>query len=119
MQVLQEIALQEGDFQEAQQYFRRSLKTTYDIGTIPHVMNCIVDAAAIFMAFGQKERALELLSLAVAYCQQNGIDIPDRIESKRTALQAELPPDVYAAAWEYGKMLDLKTVVEELLKEES
>jgi hypothetical protein len=34
-----------------------------------------------------------------------------------THLQQQLPADVYAAAWERGKSLDLETVVKELLIE--
>jgi hypothetical protein len=37
------------------------------------------------------------------------------VASVRSKLETELEPGVYQAAWERGKILDLETVVKELL----
>ena len=65
---------------------------------------------------GEKERALELLAL-VLHHPISWQWAKDRAAPLVAQLEAELSPDVAAAAWERGRASDLEETVAELLDE--
>ncbi len=74
--------------------------------------------AAIILAHeGQKERAVELIALAVTHplSPPGWMEQWSLLTALRSDLAAELGAETYEAAWERGKQLNLETVVAELL----
>ena len=73
----------------------------------------LCDISRWLVAQGRKERAVELLSLL----QRDGNQgLCELVGTPLVELQAELPPDIYTAAIERGKTLDLDRVVAEFLE---
>jgi len=75
----------------------------------------LVGAAILYAQKGDLERAVELIAMTTAY------PIPDKYTDEearlRTNLEAELPPDVFAAAWARGQASSLEDTVTSLLRE--
>jgi uncharacterized membrane-anchored protein len=105
-----------GDVQGAKRYFRQALETAMMVRAIPWVLSVFDGIAMLLAREGERERALELLSLAFHHpaCAQAN---RDRDASLVAQLEAELPPDVVAAAQERGRARDLDATVAELLVE--
>jgi hypothetical protein len=76
----------------------------------------LVGVGALLEAEGEKERALELLVL-IRHHPLSWRWTKDRAAPLVTELEAELPPDVVAAAQERGRARDLEATVAELLVE--
>jgi hypothetical protein len=86
------------------------------MGHTQNTIDRLSEFADFYIAQGAKERGLELLSMLMAHPDTTQETVND-IEKLRLQIEAELPPDVYTAAWERGKALDLDHVVDELLQE--
>ena len=105
-----------GRFEAAIEHLIVSLKVDLSMGNFPDFLRCVAAFAQIEAHHGKSERATELLGLVfehpiqIAWLGQHG-----RVVELREHLKAELGDDDYLAAWERGKSLDLKVVVQELL----
>ncbi len=77
----------------------------------------LVGIAALLAAEGEKEWALELLTLFSHHPTSWHWMKHHRAAPLIAQLEAELPPDVVAAAWERGRARDLEPTVAELLAE--
>jgi predicted ATPase/DNA-binding SARP family transcriptional activator len=76
----------------------------------------MISGAMLAAHEGQLERAVERLALALEHPAMSYAYRPVA-ESLRDELEAELPPEVFAAAWERGQALDLDATVAELIDE--
>ena len=83
---------------------------------IPFVLLTLVGIATLLAAEGEKERALELLAL-VLHHPLSWQWTKDRAAPLVAELEAELSPEVVAAAQARGQARDLEATVAELLVE--
>ena len=105
-----------GDFQRARTCFYQALETTMMVGQMSQLLLALVGTAILLAAEGERERALELLALALHHPASLQW-AKDRATSLVTELEAELSPDVAAAALERGRTRDLEATVAKLLDE--
>lgn len=80
---------------------------------------CITISACIQAREGKLEQAAELMAFVSESpnSPKGWMQRWHEIAEVRSGLEAELGSDLYVAAWERGKSLDLETIVEELLVE--
>ncbi len=113
-----QVSLAMNDYTDAHKYYRQSLRLLNESGASAGIVVLRVhDFVDLFMAENQKEKALELLSLIIQH-PAAFLETIRWAQENRAKIEADLPPDVYAAAWERGKTLDLDTLVQELLADE-
>ena len=103
------------DLSAAQMCFFRSLESAVHYKYSAQIVVTLVGIAALLARQGQPEWALEILSYTVEHpASDKHIDDEARLLIQ---LEAELPPDVVAAAKARGKALDLDATVAALLDE--
>jgi hypothetical protein len=83
---------------------------------IPWVLATFDGIAMLLAGEGERERALELLTLAIHHPASMEV-VRDIVASLVAELEVELPPDGVAAAQERGRARDLEATVAELLVE--
>jgi tetratricopeptide (TPR) repeat protein len=106
-----------GDLPGARRYHHQALAELTRIGQ-PYIIPLnLVGIAALLAAEGEKERALELLALVIHHPISWRWMKHHRAAPLVAQLEAELPPDVAATAWERGRARDLDATVAELLDE--
>jgi tetratricopeptide (TPR) repeat protein len=116
LRVLGNAACALGDLQEAREYLHQALELTLMAKRSDHALLVLVGIAALLAAKGEKERALELLAL-ILHHPQSWQWTKDRAAPLVAQLEAELAPEVVAAAQARGRALDLDTAAAELLVE--
>jgi tetratricopeptide (TPR) repeat protein len=116
LRVLGDAACGLGDLEGARKYFCQALETAMTVRWISVILLALVGVGALLAAEGEKERALELLALILRH-PLGWRWTKDRAAPLVTELEAELPPDVVAAAQERGRARDLEVSVAELLIE--
>jgi predicted ATPase len=116
LRVLGRAACGMGDLGGAKRYFRQALETAMTERATPFVLATFDGIAMLLAAEGERERALELSSL-ILHHPAIWQAIKDSAASLVAELEAELPPDVVAAAQERGRARDLEATVAELLVE--
>ncbi len=81
---------------------------------------CLPAAAIIAASEGQTERAAELLALAFHHpaSATGWLEKFPLVTRLRASLEADLPPQVFAAAWERGQALDLAETIAILLNQD-
>jgi len=104
-----------GDLPEARRYHHQALEIATTLELTYQFPNSLVGIAALLAAEGEKERALELLALVIHHHTSWHWTKYHQAAPLIAELEAELPPDVVAAAWERGRARDLETTVDELL----
>lgn len=113
---LASIAVAQGQFKEAERWFIRRFRLDVEQQNIWDILLSISNFAELYAVQGKRERALELS--VMIHHHPGSLQMNKEIAAKlNAALQAELPPDIYAAAWERGKRRELDQVVQELLDE--
>jgi tetratricopeptide (TPR) repeat protein len=100
-----------GEYAEAEGYFSEALRLAH-IKSM--ALESVMGIANLIAKRGQKERAVALLSLVLAD-PRSGSEVMRLADRFLAELQAELSPEVFAAAQERGKTLDLDTVIADLL----
>ncbi|MHB8627734.1 MAG: LuxR C-terminal-related transcriptional regulator [Aggregatilineales bacterium] len=106
------VALEE--FEEARYYYQQQLRLFAEAGRQPsETLNTLLLFARLMRAEGNRERAVELLTLTLNH--RITAQTRDKAERLRTQMQAELHPKGFAAARERGEALDFAAVVAELL----
>jgi predicted ATPase/DNA-binding CsgD family transcriptional regulator len=109
-----------GDPREATPYLYDGLARVIKIGveTIPGLSSMIAEFAALFVEFGDKTQAVEYLSRAL---HKPRWELPPPIRSRAehllSRLEVEMPPEVFEAAVERGKSLNLRTAVEGMIQQ--
>jgi hypothetical protein len=105
-----------GDFKRARRYFYQALETAMAVGEMSRLPLVLVGTATLLAGEGEKERALELLALALHH-PASWQWTKDRAAVLVAELEAGLSPDAVAAALERGRTRDLEATVAELLAE--
>ena len=105
-----------GDLSGARRYHHQALAELTRTGQLSIIPLNLVGIAALLAAEGEKERALGLLAL-VLHHPASWQWAKDRAAPLVAELEAELAPDVVAAAQERGQARDLEATVAELLVE--
>jgi predicted ATPase/DNA-binding SARP family transcriptional activator len=120
LRVLGRAACGLGDLEEARRYFRQALDHVLEMAltewAIPWVLATLDGIAMLLVGEGEKERALEILTLAVHHPASMEV-LRDIAASLVAELEVELPPHVAAAAQERGRARNLDATVAELLIE--
>jgi predicted ATPase/DNA-binding CsgD family transcriptional regulator/tetratricopeptide (TPR) repeat protein len=104
------------DYHLARHHFHDALRLATTTRTIPDTLDTLVSIAELFTKEGQKEQALELVTLVL---QQTTLSY----ETKRAAeglfarLESELAPEVFADLLERAKTLHFESVIEHLITE--
>jgi tetratricopeptide (TPR) repeat protein len=115
------------EFEEAEGYYLRSLRIGYQNGQTREVLGDLKNIARIWTSLLKGTEAIHLLAVVLRYPasvqKQHGTftqtSIHDDAEQLRAELEAELPPEDYAAAWQRGQALELEAVVDEMLEQAS
>jgi predicted ATPase len=105
-----------GNYADARRHLHRSLELTVAEQRPSRHLLTFVGVARVLAKQGDKERALELLAL-VTHHRFSWQLAKDQAAPLIAELEAELPPEVVAAAWERGRDRDLDATVAELLDE--
>jgi tetratricopeptide (TPR) repeat protein len=105
-----------GNYADARKHLRRSLELAVAAQMPSRHLLTLVGVARVLAKQCDQERALELLALVV-YHRFSWQMAKDQAAPLIAELEAELPPDVVAAAWERGRARDLDATVAELLGE--
>jgi tetratricopeptide (TPR) repeat protein len=105
-----------GNYADARRHLHRSLELAVAAQQPSRQPLTLVDVARVLAKEGEEERALELLALVVNH-RFSWQMAKDQAAPLIAELQAELPPDAAAAAWERGQARDLDATVAELLVE--
>jgi predicted ATPase/DNA-binding NarL/FixJ family response regulator len=108
------VALSAHSYAEAENDYKQSLRFYRQSGQLFETMNTLIGITDLLAAQGDREQAVALLTLVLQY-PENSTATTDKAERRLTELQAELSADVYAAARERGKALDLDEVIKTLL----
>jgi tetratricopeptide (TPR) repeat protein len=108
--VLGQTARAQGELREAWQHLHESLRDSMITRAILATISILRAMAALLAAEGQKERAVERLAFVLDH---RATMAHDRKRARRllAELETELPPNVFAAAQERGKALELEGVV--------
>jgi predicted ATPase/DNA-binding CsgD family transcriptional regulator len=111
------IAFSSHQYQEARYYYRLSLKTAHEVGLNREIPETLFEFARLQDVSGRKAGAVELLALVLHHPMLHFVK--HEAQDLLSQLQTELPPDVYATAFEHGKTLELELVIARLLEEDS
>jgi predicted ATPase len=103
-----------GNYADARKYLRRSLELASAAQAPSRHLLTLVDVARVLAKQGDPERALELLALVMNHRFSWQI-FKDDAALRIAELEADLPPDVAAAAWDRGRARQLDATVTELL----
>jgi serine/threonine protein kinase/tetratricopeptide (TPR) repeat protein len=105
-----------GNLAEARASLCRSLQAVFAVRTPHRYLWPLLGVARLLARQQKKERALELLALVMSHRYSWQVT-KDQAALLVTELEAELPPEVVAAALERGRARDLDATVAELLVE--
>jgi tetratricopeptide (TPR) repeat protein len=105
-----------GDYQAAELYFYRVLKSFNKANRLAMVLETLCGFAHLSARIGQPERALELLALVLSH-PASAQECKDRAARLQVELRADLPPEVVEEAQERGRARGLDTTVAELLSD--
>jgi hypothetical protein len=97
-------------------YFEEALDTALTIQALPWVLSAVVGIAALWSQAGRREKAAELLTLALYHpaCNRRTQDQATRLLSR---LEADLPPEAVAEAEERGRRRRLDEAVRDIISE--
>lgn len=115
------IALLEGDIQQARQLFLRSLRVTQKCGQTREMLASLRDFANVYVAQGDLEAALRLAAVVLNHpaSDQNSLNRPqplrEETEKLRAQIENQLEPSGYQTAWETGQRQELAEVVAQIL----
>jgi tetratricopeptide (TPR) repeat protein len=105
-----------GNYSEARRYLRESLQRAASAKLPSRQPLALVGVARVLAKEGETERALELLALVMNH-RMSWQMARDQAAPLIAELEAELPPEVAAAAQERGRARDLEATVAELTVE--
>jgi tetratricopeptide (TPR) repeat protein len=101
-------------FKEAETYYREALRPAHTHGWLTYCLESIYGLAHLIGKNGNPERGIMLIGLVLTQVS-NDFEFQRLGHQFLDELRPLLPPEVFAAAQEQGKALDLDTVVAELL----
>lgn len=106
----------EGDRVAARRYFQEALQITTEMHFVPLTLAIIAELAELQFQSGRTEQALELLALVRGHPASDR-EIEARAERALSRYQAEVAPDLFAAAAGRGEALELDRVAQRILVE--
>ncbi len=106
----------EGDHVAARRYFHEALQITTDMHFVPLTLSIIAELAELQFQTGRAEQALELLAL-VRHHPASDRETQDRAARALIRYQADVSPDLLAAATGRGETLELDRVARRILAE--
>ncbi len=117
---LSKVALSMNKTAEANQFLRRSLRITKEIGWVRDIINLLYEFSRLRAAEGKLEEAVELLTLVIehpASQQTRWLEgaIRDSAEQFLAVVKADLDPEKFSSAVERGRALDHEEVTALLL----
>lgn len=117
---LGKVALSMNKIAEAENYLFQSLRITTEIGLIRDILNLLYDYACLLLAQGNFVKAAELLALVNQHPVSHQIRlgegrIKDSAKTMLLELEDKLPADIYKAALERGRDLDMEEVIIDLV----
>jgi tetratricopeptide (TPR) repeat protein len=121
---LGKISLSLNEIDEAEYYLIKSLVIAQEIGLGREKANLLYEFAAVRVAQNRRERAVELLTLALTLPESNlarieGGSIQDNCLTLLAKIENELPQNAYLAAVKNGQDLALDEVIIELTRPQS
>jgi len=114
-------ALLEHDFQQAEQFFIKSLRISQECGQTREMLSSLLDLASVYHAQGGLNDALGLTAIVWNHpaSDQNSLNRPgflrDDAEKLRAQIEEQLDPSHYRSAWEAGQKQKLADVVTKIL----
>jgi predicted ATPase len=108
------VALACDNLDEAMLYFQEAVQVATAIGATILMLDDLTGMAGVWAKAGQEMRAVEILGLILAHSAL-GDEAKTTAESILDNLLSQYPADVINKTLEYGKTLDLETVVAEIL----
>jgi predicted ATPase/DNA-binding CsgD family transcriptional regulator len=114
---LGEIAVGEKDYREARRFLREAIIIARDTYSFLGLQIPLVGIANLLAREGDREKAVELTVLVLDQPDFMGFNPKGKATRLLQNLEADLPPDVFAAAMERGKARKLEETVNELLAE--
>ena len=108
-------AIKQGEAQAASLY-GQALRMAYSIQAIPQTLWATLGLASVILQSGQAKRATHHVGFAQSHPAKDN-DVRQALAEIMPLLEAALSPEELQAALERGKLLDLDTVVQELLAE--
>jgi serine/threonine protein kinase/tetratricopeptide (TPR) repeat protein len=118
------IALLAGQMDDAESYFTKSLRITFESGQTREQLGSLRDLASVYKSQGNLEKAVEFLAVVLGHParEQNSLSRRESLKSEAERLLAEIGATLavirYKSAWQRGTALELGKVVAELLREE-
>jgi class 3 adenylate cyclase/tetratricopeptide (TPR) repeat protein len=106
-----------GDYATARSYYGEALQGAMAIGTIPFALDALAGLASVQEHTGQPEQALELLGLVMNHPSLTDETRQQFVKPILARLRAVLPAEAIEAGLERGKLLQLETVVAEILRQ--
>jgi len=97
-------------------WFQQSLTIAHNIQTVPLILANVVGFAEYFIGQNQMKRSAQFIGLVQHHPKQNS-DVQRYSSEVLQTLETTLSPNTLEAELEYGKQLDLDTVVQGLLNE--
>ncbi len=121
---LGDVAFYLGEVEQADQYFRRSLRVSEETGQKRAMVTTLYDIANVWAVQGKKVQGLELVAVVLhhplselhLFLRTEGTPLKEAAERLRAELEADLEPETYQAAWNRGRALQLEEVVAGLLR---
>jgi hypothetical protein len=110
------VAYHQSDYRQALDYYRQSLTIAHSTQALALLLISLLGFAWHYLQGNEPTRAGELCGLAQHHPAFNS-DVEEHTDEVLPLLQAALPPAELLVALERGKILDLDTVVTELLDE--
>ncbi len=114
-------SLLEHDFQQAQQFFIKSLQISQECGQTREMLSSLLDIVGVYLTQGKLDDALGLIAIVLNHpaSGQHSMKRPgllrDEAEQLRAQIESQLDPSLYQSAWESGQRQRLAEVVAQIL----
>ena len=114
-------SLLENEYQQAQQFFIKSLRISQECGQTREMLSSLLDLASVYLAQDNLSDALALTAIVLKHpaSDQNSLNRPGFLrgdaEKLRAQIESQLDHSSYQAAWEAGQKQKLPKVVTQIL----
>ena len=105
-----------GDHQEAQNRFVSALKIGLDFQAVSLCLDTLPGMGTLLAQTGETEHAVEIAALALSH-ERSDPFTKEKARKLLNELEVQLSPEIYFAAQERGKLLDVEAAAQELAKD--
>lgn len=115
------LALMEHDFEQAQQFSLQSLRLSHSSGQTREMLASLRDLAAVYVAQGNPQQALELLAVVLNHpaSDQHSLNHSEPLRQEadrlRSQIESEMDPSLYQAVWDRAQQRQRDQVLTQLL----